>query len=201
MTKIAFFYLCYMKRFYYLLAITGLCFTACHSPREAYTINGTVPGDAYEQEYVFLVPIYRPATATTVDSVRITNRTFTFTGIADTAEVRILRTRPQLREALQPLLIIVEKGNISVALDIASTGGGTPQNDALQKWKTQKEQYDETLQYLYQIEKDTSDEATLRTIKEQREKAKQTYSEFNATFVKDNKGTAAGTFVSSVTKQ
>jgi hypothetical protein len=46
------------------------------------------------------------------------------------------------RMGIQPLLVVVEPGNVQVRVDSISSAVGTPQNDSLQQWKQTKEMHD-----------------------------------------------------------
>ncbi len=49
--------------------------------------------------------------------------------------MRVLRLRHLLRIYIQELLVVTEPGTIHVKADSVGSVTGTPQNDALQKWK------------------------------------------------------------------
>ena len=72
-----------------------------------------------------------------IDSVKISNASFTFTGSGE--EMRVLRLRPILRLKIQELLVVTEPGQITVKADSIGSATGTPQNNALQEWKEMRE--------------------------------------------------------------
>ena len=111
-----------------------LLVVSCQSP--TFKIKGKLPANKYDGEWVFLVPMEKHTVAD-VDSTIIKNGEFSFSGTVE--RIAIIRTRPQIRLELQELLVVTEPGNINVYLAQNSTSSGTPQNDALQRWKTQKE--------------------------------------------------------------
>lgn len=170
---------------------------SCSSIENNYVIEGQLTDKSYDGEYMYLVPI-EGATAETVDSVLIKDGAFRFEGDASESGIHILRTRPLLRLELQELLVVTEPGQIDVVIDSISVAKGTPQNDALQKWKERKKNADFTYAYLNQqiSEADESKKAKLKLLQVKFDKE---YSDFNYNFVKENKNTAVGKFVYKMT--
>lgn len=66
---------------------------------------------------------------------------FSFSGQGE--EMRVLRLRHLLRVYIQELLVVTEPGTIHVKADSVGSVTGTPQNDALQKWKEGREKKQE----------------------------------------------------------
>lgn len=116
----------------YLLFVSILVISCASNKNNKFVINGTVPSNKYDGEKVYLVPAMND-NPTNVDSTIIFNGKFTFKG--DTERVSIVRLKPILRLKLQDLLVVTEKGMITVKLDNNSMGGGTPQNKLMQQWK------------------------------------------------------------------
>ena len=123
-----------MKRIIYLTVVVA-CLLSC-SERKSFTISGTLPSNKYDGEWIYLVPMIG-ANHKTVDSVRIEKGKFAFHGNKE--KMCVIRVKPILRLELQDLLVVTEEGNISIYMGSPSHGGGTPQNDALQQWKSQIE--------------------------------------------------------------
>jgi hypothetical protein len=117
------------------------------SENKNYVIEGTFENEKYDGEYVFLLPL-DGVMPRIIDSVQVKDRSFVFTGKADSAQMKIIRMRHLLRLDIQELLVVVEPGNIWVRLDTVSAAGGTPQNEKLQAWKEVKMQSDETMNLL-----------------------------------------------------
>ncbi|MDD3550015.1 MAG: DUF4369 domain-containing protein, partial [Bacteroidales bacterium] len=116
-----------MTKHLLLLPLLTLLFYSCADHR-TYEIKGTLPHEKYDGEYVFLLPP-DGVMPRIIDSVRIENKSFVFTGKADSAQVKIIRLRPQLRLEIQELLVVQEPGEkIWVKLDSLSSSGGTRQN-------------------------------------------------------------------------
>lgn len=93
----------------------------------------------YDGEWIYLVPMENAPGR--VDSVKITNASFSFSGQGE--EMRVLRLRHLLRIYIQELLVVTEPGTIHVKADSVGSVTGTPQNDALQKWKEGREKMQE----------------------------------------------------------
>jgi hypothetical protein len=119
-----------MKRLLLLISITLFMFSC--GKHHAYTINGDLPSNKYDGEWVYLTPAEN-ANSTNVDSVRIKDGKFTFTG--DSERVSIIRLKPILRPKIQELFVVTEEGTITAHLGTNSTCSGTSQNDLLQEWK------------------------------------------------------------------
>lgn len=100
-------------------------------------IHGIMESDRWDGQYIFLVPLEGVRDSLTVDSLVIENREFEF--LVDTCEMKILRVGFRQRKGLQDLLVVSEPGNVEVSLGSISFGGGTPQNDSMQVWKSRKE--------------------------------------------------------------
>lgn len=118
------------------LAFCGLLLASCGATGEEYVIEGTMPSARYDGEWIYLVPMENAPGR--VDSAKVTNAAFTFRGKGE--EMRVLRMRHALRILIQELLVVTEPGKIHVEADSIGSVSGTPQNDALQQWKTAREQ-------------------------------------------------------------
>jgi len=121
-----------IKKNWVLLGVLFLLFAmSCNKP--TFEIKGELPNSKFDGEWIFLVPM-EEHTVKDVDSVLIENSSFAFHGNIE--RVAIIRARIALRLRLQELLVVTEPGKIEVKLDSISSGGGTVQNDALERWKT-----------------------------------------------------------------
>ncbi|WP_297094193.1 DUF4369 domain-containing protein [uncultured Draconibacterium sp.] len=122
----------FIKKNWVLLGALFFVFaTSCKQP--AFEIKGELPDSQFNGEWIYLVPT-EPHTVNDVDSVLIENSSFVFHG--DIERVAVIRMPMKQRMQVQELLVVTEPGQIDVTLDSVSNGGGTAQNDALQKWKT-----------------------------------------------------------------
>ena len=131
-----------MKKMLLCLMAAATVICGCRNSGEC-RISGTVNGEQYEGKRIFLVPLYGPATAETVDSVEIKNGKFAFT--PDSMQMYKILLDYHFRFGLQPLLVVGEPGDITVTIDSISHAYGTPQNDSLEQWKTHKEMHDKQL--------------------------------------------------------
>lgn len=175
-----------------LAFVLSFCFCA---DQRTYEIKGTLPDDIYNGEYVFLLPL-DGVMPRIIDSVQVENKSFVFTGKADSAQVKIIRLRPQLRLDIQELLVVQEPGEkIWVKLDSLSSSGGTRQNESLQAWKEAKMKADQTMFILRQMNTADVNDSTKVVITEQWEKVQKDFLEFNKRFIEENAGTAVGRFV------
>ncbi len=177
-----------------LIPLLAFLLGSCADQR-IYEIKGTLPDEKYDGEYVFLLPL-DGVMPRIIDSVQVENKTFVFTGKADSAQVKIIRLRPQLRLEIQELLVVQEPGEkIWVRLDSLSSSGGTLQNERLQAWKDAKMKADQTMYILRQMHTSNVDDSIGSVILEQWEKVQKEFSEYNRRFIEENAGTAVGRFV------
>lgn len=109
---------------------------ACRDSKADYVIEGTMPSNAYDGEWIYLAPA-QGASRGLIDSTLVTNGHFRLNGHGEA--MRVIRTRILLRLKFQELLVVTEPGRILVRVDSTGSVTGTPQNDALQAWKNRKE--------------------------------------------------------------
>ena len=95
-------------------------------------IHGVAPNPILEGKQIFLVPLTND-TRWNVDSVVIRDGRFAFE--RDTLMMAKIIIDYHFRQGFQPLLVVVEPGDIHVEIDSISSAHGTPQNDSLQMWK------------------------------------------------------------------
>ncbi len=95
-------------------------------------IHGVAPNPNLEGKQIFLVPLTND-TRWNVDSVVIRDGRFAFE--RDTLMMAKIIIDYHFRQGFQPLLVVVEPGDIHVEIDSISSAHGTPQNDSLQMWK------------------------------------------------------------------
>ena len=95
-------------------------------------IHGVAPNPNLEGKQIFLVPLTND-TRWNVDSVVIRDGRFAFE--RDTLMMAKIIIDYHFRQGFQPLLVVVEPGDIHVEIDSISSAHGTPQNDSLQMCK------------------------------------------------------------------
>ena len=133
-----------MRKILYLVlafVLTGVY--SCSKTEEEYVVKGSTTQSRLNGERVFLVPYGSPTIEDSigVDSTVIKDGKFEFRGHKGEFLARITMDK-RVRYGTQDLLIITEPGVIDVVIDSVSSGGGTPQNEALQNWKELKEDHD-----------------------------------------------------------
>ena len=99
-----------MKTRILLFCISCLLWASCGNSGQNYVIEGTLPSVKYDGEWIYLVPMENAPGR--VDSVKITNASFSFSGQGE--EMRVLRLRHLLRIYIQELLVVTEPGTIHV---------------------------------------------------------------------------------------
>ena len=117
-----------------MLALLAFMTTNCNNDGKC-RISGTIP-DRYDGKRIFLVPL-TDNRREVVDSVVIENGRFEF--VSDTLMMAKILVDYHYRDGVQPLLVVVEPGQVQVTIDSVSHAVGTPQNDSLDKWKGLKE--------------------------------------------------------------
>ena len=133
-----------MKNIFFasIIALSALVFAGCSSSTKPVTgkchIMGTI-NPKFNGKKIFLVPMTRPATMETVDSMVVADGKFEFT--ADTCDLRVIRIDYHYRTGVQDLLVVTEPGDLVVNIDSISSCKGTPQNDSLQAWKERTERF------------------------------------------------------------
>ena len=153
-----------MKKLLFLLS--SLVMFSC-SNHNTFTIEGEVPQERLEGKWVFIVPLDSAVKAQIgVDSTIIKDHKFRFTGNRE--YVGDIRIAAHYRYGTENLLVVTEPGTIKVCIDTVSYGGGTRQNDLLQRYKefmmsTSKVLVEQNQHYRYLIHQgDTAYASALR---------------------------------------
>jgi len=125
-----------------ILAILGLTWVGCDNKDASKChISGTIPAE-YNGKRIFLVP-FTDSRREVVDSVVIEDGKFEFT--RDTVMLAKILLDYHFRMGVEPLLVIVEPGEVKVSIDSVSHAGGTAQNDSLEQWKVRKQSHDQEM--------------------------------------------------------
>lgn len=168
---------------------------ACHrSPK--YVIEGTLPSGEYDGELMYLVPM-KGKHPRKVDSVRISNGAFRFEG--DSFVMKVLRSPIRHRMKLQELLVVTEPGHIRVDIDTVSSGGGTPQNDALQAWKEHLAEHNNAIVPLWHALRH-GEQPDTAALKNKIDSLQSANALWNYQFLKTWQGTVLGQFVGEMAK-
>jgi thiol-disulfide isomerase/thioredoxin len=119
-----------------IFTVLAAClFAACTSTPKSYTVEGVVPDDSYNNKMVYLLDI---VTRQPMDSALVADGKFTFTGSADTAVIcRLMLERLNVN-------LILENGKISVDMAVPESAKGTPLNDELSKFETERAVFGKT---------------------------------------------------------
>lgn len=173
-----------------LFCISCLLWASCGNSGQNYVIEGTLPSVKYDGEWIYLVPMENAPGR--VDSVKITNASFSFSGQGE--EMRVLRLRHLLRIYIQELLVVTEPGTIHVKADSVGSVTGTPQNDALQKWKEGREKKQEAYHFIRTGLRNATGKDSLHLIRI-RDSLRMQEQETNFLFLKEQGNNTLGTFM------
>lgn len=186
-----------MKKLFFLIALVFL-FCRCDDDRTL-VIEGKLRTDRdFNGEWLYLLPT--DGNKLIRDSALMKDGQFTFTKKADSVYIAMIRPKNAvLTYFLQPLLVAVEPGILTVRLDSVSLGKGTPLNDVLQGWKEKKTSHDLFINNLRrQVRK--ADDAEKAELEAQLKQSEAEYSDYNYNFVRENKDNPIGRFVYNLTK-
>jgi len=124
-----------MKKILFIL-ISTLCIYAC-TPTD-YVINGTVNNEALNGTTIFLKQRIDREWIT-IDSALVSDKSFTFNGVCDTAKIAYLMYELPESDRVRQAFVL-ENGKISVSLDTTGfmTFSGTKQNELLQVYQNEK---------------------------------------------------------------
>jgi hypothetical protein len=153
-------------------------------------IEGTLPSVKYDGEWIYLVPMENAQGR--VDSVKISNASFSFSGQGE--EMRVLRLRHALRPYIQELLVVTEPGIIQVTTDSIGSVTSTPQNDALQQWKEGREKKQVSYRFIRQGLQTATGEDSLYLAQRQ-DSLKVQEQEMNYFFLKEQGDNTLGMFM------
>ena len=95
---------------------------------------------------------------------------------------------------MQELLVVTESGNIKVVLNSPSSVHGTPQNDALQLWKEEKEKNMAAYNFIRNGLQTVSGKDSLRWIA-QKDTLQERERIYNERFLKEQGNNTVGTFI------
>lgn len=126
-----------MKQCFSILA-AGLFLAAC-SEKPGYEITGTVSNAEANGKYIYLYDApFRGSNTPAVDSALVTNQSFTFKGVADTAQVKTLVLPAKEGERPAKVNLILENAKLSATFgEKETTVSGTAENDELTAYNKQ----------------------------------------------------------------
>lgn len=181
-----------IKRFLYIFLLS-VYLVSCKPHSKNFVIEGTLPSSKYNGEWIFLVPA-EGASFDNVDSVKVSETSFVFKGNVE--RMAIIRTKPLLRLQLQELLVVTEPGTIRVKIDSVSSAYGTPQNDALQLWKEQKEKTLSAYRFISKLTLSGEDSVRWQAQKDTLMQKERMYTE---RFLKEQGNNTVGKFIREMT--
>lgn len=142
-----------MKKLIYLLAVAA-AFAACNGGNKGYTVTGTIEG-ATDGDTVFLQTV-EGRQLVKLDTAIITNGTFTFKGMQDTAVNRYVTYNPAGKEGMM-MDFFLENGEINIKLDGNNDSAtGTQNNDIYQAIRVQLNDLDKQMETIYTAMSDTA---------------------------------------------
>jgi hypothetical protein len=181
----------------FLFILFVFCFISCRRDN-VYTIDGIVKDKEFEGRKAYLVALDAVKTRD-VDSTFVRNGRFVFTGRADSSKIKIVRVKAYWPKLVQDLLVVLEPGVIKVDIDTVSKGSGTTLNNAIQKWKEQKELSDIRLfsytRVLYSEDSKKLKKDELDKIKHSIDSIQNAFNLYTINFIKENKNNCLAPFV------
>ena len=124
-----------MKRFLSIFLLALVAASCSMSDKGEYlTINGTID-PSFDGFNMYFRPQPFP-TADIVDSCKIKNGKFTFKIVADTLSVGDVVLSFSSMQRVEPVLVAVEPGTLTMEIGKDSRAWGTPLNDTLAVWKS-----------------------------------------------------------------
>ncbi|MDP3914100.1 MAG: DUF4369 domain-containing protein [Bacteroidota bacterium] len=181
-----------MRNLCYILFII---LTGCQTDGQ-FRIQGQLPDKTYDGEVIYLVPLEN-AVKEKVDSAFIVNGMFQIKGVANSAEIYIIRPKPALRLKLQELLVVKEPGELTVRIGPNSMVRGTALNDSLQYWKEKKLMADHLHEELKQ-KFSSADSSEQTVIKQTADSLNLRIVDFHYNFARNNQDNVVGKFVAKL---
>lgn len=105
-----------------------------------FKITGSVSDNSLDGEYIYLQEI-RENKLVNLDSVIVKEGTFSFQGITDSAVIRELNFHNADSHVINPLVFVLEPGNMKAYIDTTSYMTGTQENDALYNYNKEQRQF------------------------------------------------------------
>ncbi|MCR4583101.1 MAG: DUF4369 domain-containing protein [Prevotella sp.] len=177
-----------------ILAATG-CREGSKTADGRCHIYGTID-EKYNDKRIFLVPLTGPATAATVDSIEVKDGKFEFH--PDTLMMAKILMDYHYRLGIQPLLVVVEPGEVKVSIDSISHASGTPLNDSLEHWKVITEQHNQQMMLMRKTIKGLElqgDSLRAKAVKERSDSFHLAYKQLTRRMAKNMEGSMLGGFL------
>lgn len=194
-----------MKKFYLLIGVAVLI-TACSGEKKApalqnnFTLNGKFSDNSQDGKSVYLQSFdYSTDKYTPVDSVTVTNESFTLTGTTDGSYVLKFITAEGIK---RPIPVFAEQGTIEITIDtlLNATIKGTELNNKYQEYTDKRLSFMKSMNELSKTEKQAIADKKLSPELESKIEAQydSIYNKLTAyvfDFAKENIKNAAGRYV------
>ncbi len=177
-----------MKKFVLSIGII-IGIAACNQKPEGFTLNGNLRGDIENGTQVFLRTIGENNQPVDVDTAKVENGRFTFTGAADTPELNLIF----IDKIPGYTMFVLENGEIQFKAQKDSLGyaeiGGTPQNDIFADYMKKSKELTQQAQSIQQdmqqasVKKDT---ATAKSLQDEMMELQEEYENFELDYIKNH---------------
>lgn len=184
----------------------GMIFTlffSCNRPQTSYNIQGKVNRSVLNNKTVYLYQQNKNGGYDLIDSARIENNIFTFSGSQDSSQLGICLFDRRENVPFRPLTFVLENGTIKIVLDTIPTVNGTELNNRLQTYFGKINRIEQHLNRLHdryaQLSSDTAtDQNLLNDIQKQGQKLIEESKYETETFIGNNLDNVAGAYVFSI---
>ncbi len=166
-----------------------IAIVACNQKPEAFTINGNLRGDIENGTQVFLRTVGENNQPVDVDTAKVENGKFTFTGAAETPELNYIF----IDKLPGYTAVILENGDIELNAQKDSLGlaeiKGTPQNETFADYMDQSKELTLQAQSIQQdmqqatVKKDT---ATAKSLQDEMVELQDKYKNFELDYIKSH---------------
>lgn len=162
---------------------------ACNQQPEGFTLQGNLTGDIENGTQVFLRTIGENNQPVDVDTAKVENGKFTFTGTADTMELNYLF----IDQLPGYTAVILENGEINLKAQKDSLGmakiTGTPQNEIFSDFMEQSQKLTQQAQSIQQDMQQAGmqkDSATASSLRDEMMELQEEYKNFNIEYIKSH---------------
>lgn len=177
-----------MKRIVATLSILiGL--SACNQKPEGYTVDGNIRGEVENGTNVYLRAVGENGQPVDVDTTKLENGKFTFTGKMDAPEMHYLFVENLMGYAP----VILENGTIQLSAQKDSLGmaevKGTPQNETFTDYMEQSKELTlraQSIQQDMQQANVSRDTATAISLRDEMQELQETYKNFELDYIKQH---------------
>lgn len=177
-----------MKKILFSLCIIA-GFAACNQKPEGFTLQGNLTGDIEDGTQVFLRTNGENNQLVDVDTAKVKDGKFTFTGSSDTLELNYLF----IDQLPGYTAVILENGEINLKAQKDSLGmakiTGTPQNEIFSDFMEQSQELTKQAQSIQQDMQEAGmkkDSATANSLRDEMMELQEEYKNFNIDYIKNH---------------